>query len=188
MSLNSISAKFYNVFFHFSIEKCINRKLFDSHITEKIYEIMKQAIEMTKEYNNSITAIITDNFEILTTAISHDNHPIKHAIILAVDQISALQGGGMWTTQIHDDENAKTECKLKPLQYLCTSFDIFVTQEPCIMCSMALVHSRFKRIFFLDSFDIKCDYCCDKSLTELQIHTLKNLNHHYEAWKIVMQT
>lgn len=33
--------------------------------------------------------------------------------------------------------------------YLLTSLTLFTTHEPCIMCSMALLHSRVKEVFYL---------------------------------------
>ncbi|EAR88439.2 cytidine and deoxycytidylate deaminase zinc-binding region protein (macronuclear) [Tetrahymena thermophila SB210] len=32
--------------------------------------------------------------------------------------------------------------------YYCTGLDIFIVQEPCIMCSMALIHSRVRRVYY----------------------------------------
>lgn len=62
--------------------------------------------------------------------------------------------------------------------YLCTGYDVYLLREPCVMCSMALVHSRARRIFFHET----TDKGAISTLTK--IHTAKALNHHYEVFHV----
>ncbi|EDV36402.1 uncharacterized protein Dana_GF11973 [Drosophila ananassae] len=61
--------------------------------------------------------------------------------------------------------------------YLCTGYDVYLLQEPCLMCSMALVHSRAKRVFFLRPSDNGA------LATRFQLHSVKELNHHFEVFQ-----
>ncbi|XP_064541438.1 probable inactive tRNA-specific adenosine deaminase-like protein 3 [Drosophila montana] len=74
-----------------------------------------------------------------------------------------------------DDQHADNLTKYGP--YLCTGYDVYLLREPCLMCAMALVHSRVKRIFFLEQSDNGA------LATSFQLHSVKELNHHYEVFQ-----
>ncbi|XP_062225148.1 tRNA-specific adenosine deaminase TAD3 [Phragmites australis] len=63
--------------------------------------------------------------------------------------------------------------------YLCTGFDIYLVWEPCTMCAMALVHQRFKRVF----------YAFPNPITGAlggvyRLHGERSLNHRYSVFRI----
>jgi tRNA-specific adenosine deaminase 3 len=63
--------------------------------------------------------------------------------------------------------------------YLCTGYEVYLTREPCMMCAMALIHSRVKRVFFGQRTE-KGALC-----SVAKLHTTKDLNHRYEAFEII---
>jgi tRNA-specific adenosine deaminase 3 len=83
----------------------------------------------------------------------------------------SVSGGG------HSSQSQSASAINRKEPYLCTGLDCYLWQEPCIMCAMALVHSRIRRII----------YCIpDKEAGVLggsyRLHSLSQLNHHYEVF------
>ncbi|XP_031639743.1 probable inactive tRNA-specific adenosine deaminase-like protein 3 [Contarinia nasturtii] len=74
------------------------------------------------------------------------------------------------------DVNGDNLSKYGP--YLCTGYDVYLWREPCLMCSMALTHSRIRTIFFHETQSTG-SLC---TLTKLQ--SVKALNHHFQVFRI----
>ncbi|XP_049542158.1 probable inactive tRNA-specific adenosine deaminase-like protein 3 [Anopheles darlingi] len=89
-----------------------------------------------------------------------------------------IRNGG--TTALARDESGDSDNLIKYGPYLCTGYDVYLTHEPCIMCAMALTHSRVRRVFY---HHLNAHVGALGSLVKL--HTIKELNHRYEAFRIL---
>lgn len=136
-------------------------------------------------------------------------NPVMHCPMVLIDHVARTQGSGVWSYDyvFHSDfhgvpeelfekmlnkykslafgaEKTVSDCddsdnlsKYGP--YLCTGYDIYLSKEPCLMCSMALVHSRAKRIFFC-----KQNTANGALMSKIKLHTINELNHHFEVFWI----
>lgn len=128
----------------------------------------------------------------------------RHTVMTAIDNVALTQNGGAFNKPTQDlitpDRNYNgfvtqtCHTNLKSMfpetlfgarnfqekssesPYLCTGYDVYATHEPCLMCAMALVHSRVKRIFFGTKTSVGA------LETIFKLHGVKALNHHFEVF------
>ena len=60
--------------------------------------------------------------------------------------------------------------------YLCTGFDAFILDEPCLSCAMALLHGRIARVFCLNR--------SEGVFSKDRFNFNKNINHRYDVYFI----
>ncbi|XP_037645858.1 probable inactive tRNA-specific adenosine deaminase-like protein 3 isoform X1 [Sebastes umbrosus] len=150
----------------------------------------KAGIELGME---AVGAVVVDPATERIIAVGHDcrgDHPLHHAVMVCIDLVARSQGGGSYsfdrypacqfTSPTSDTVHSVPGAEASSQPYICTGYDLYVTREPCVMCAMALVHSRIGRVFYGTA-------SADGAVgTKYKIHSQKDLNHHFEVYKGVL--
>ncbi|XP_054717317.1 probable inactive tRNA-specific adenosine deaminase-like protein 3 [Uloborus diversus] len=185
-------------------ESILSDKLFSLKEKEDISMFMRKSISAAEHGDEKVGCIIVDPSSLDIVAIAHDcrnSHPLQHAVMVAVDLVAKSQGGGSWkfdSKHIYHapfvkeeyerkiaalkKSNPEKDVKKMCMPYLCTGMDAYITREPCIMCAMALVHSRIRRVFY----GSRTSWGALGSHHNL--HLQQGLNHHYEVWGRVLES
>ncbi|KAM6968141.1 putative inactive tRNA-specific adenosine deaminase-like protein 3 [Aplochiton taeniatus] len=161
-----------------------------------------------REGMKAVGAVIVDPKDDRVVAVGHDcsrgENPLHHAVMVCIDLVAHGQGGGAYcfdkyaACQFKATSSSPTEKAgvlgtpgvsqndVLPVAedcgqpYICTGYDLYVTREPCVMCAMALVHSRIGRVFYGTA-------SADGAFgTKYKIHAEKNLNHRFEVFQGVL--
>ncbi|KAF9519648.1 hypothetical protein BS47DRAFT_1312257 [Hydnum rufescens UP504] len=91
------------------------------------------------------------------------HHPLRHSVMNVIRQVADFQvEQSIVPTPLTSGDSPSRfmaagaapvseplSSATTPLPYLLTNMTLFTSHEPCIMCSMALVHSRLARVFFV---------------------------------------
>ncbi|KAJ2416590.1 tRNA-specific adenosine deaminase subunit tad3 [Coemansia sp. RSA 2530] len=115
------------------------------------------------------------------TSVSQESrsvHPLRHAAMCCIAQVADAelrrQEGTVPAKRPHSPSIADGDAVAG---YLCEGLDVFASREPCVMCTMALVHSRIGRLFFLSPSP------SSGGISRYSMHSYKSLNHHFSAFQ-----
>nr|CAG4650447.1 EOG090X0CJ3 [Sida crystallina] len=119
----------------------------------------------------SIAAVVVDprlQSVVSAACIRNSNHPLKHTVMVAIDLVARAQGGGAWYPASAEGDAQS---------YLCTDYEFYLTDEPCIMCCMALLHSRVQCVFF------NRRAVGGGLVSAVRLHCLPGINHRYQVFE-----
>lgn len=159
------------------LSKTINMSETYAHI-DKLVQLSKEN-EQTCKYENPTIVIFVDPRTNETKSITYDqrtsHNPIKHPVVDAINEISSNELKRRQVEQIHD-RNEKN--------YLCLNYHVYMTHEPCVMCAMALLHSRISRLVYIKP-SLKTGGIGKTSGHHEMIHISCELNWKYEAFQYI---
>ena len=124
-------------------------------------------VERSKSAGPSVVAVAGDaRWENITEARSQGKgNVMAHAVMRVIGMIARQRVTASDTHQTHEtrgnqssyfadkplttfENHIYSQSRLAPGGYLCLDLELYLTHEPCVMCSMAINHSRFGRVVF----------------------------------------
>lgn len=103
-------------------------------------------------------------------------NPLNTPVMLAIQGVSRIERNAASGLGMDSDlfQNG---------QYLCTGYDVYLTQEPSVFESMSLVHSRVRRVIFgVSNME---DGGLGGTGNATSVHCLPGTNHRYRAFRLL---
>jgi tRNA(Arg) A34 adenosine deaminase TadA len=152
------------------------KSLGDEEIKE-MFENMEKLIKKTKEKNCNIknSSLVFDPKEKKIKCITFDNceeknHPLAHTTNESIHEIS-----------LEIRKQKENNLSIYEQQYICTNLHIYLLREPCLMCSMSILHSRFSRVVYCLPYP---SFGGLGGITKL--HCNPSLNHNFHVYRVFL--
>lgn len=141
-----------------ALAKAVGQKTSDDGLGESIGVVI---VDQTKTKPEVIVVAGDCRWEACTEPHTGTGNAMAHAALRAIAMVGKkrLRAGGKDPenldrplfcdnpiTSVEKEYFAKDN--INSTGYLCVDLDIYLTNEPCVMCSMAILHSRFRRCIF----------------------------------------
>ena len=149
-------------------------------------EIRLKYSNMSLNQNQCLIVSPGPQFQLLTSNGSGDFlNPLEHCVMKSLECVATLQ----LEQDLAASKRLKVEnfSELAPTiadalaeclpEYLCTGCFVFCPVEPCVMCGMALVHSRVAAVFFS-----RKDPSFGAFSGKIQLHTTQEINHKFRVF------
>lgn len=123
--------------------------------------------------------VATEKPTVSTTSNVNENQLSEN---IGKKRIHWEDANNLQNNSVDNNNSANIKSNNNGTQYLCTGYDVYTTQEPCIMCSMALVHARVRRVIIGR---------VNKSMgglgSVIKLHCYEAINHHFDVFTGMME-
>ena len=158
-------------------------EVFSSDMVQKFVSCLRQLVPLAKQTGNACAILDSSAVELLTATTSSDT-VLSHCCINAINMVAEKQLKDSSDVQyvhhkrLHLDHGSDP----KPIDYLCNGCTAILVREPCIMCSMALLHSRIACVIYAVSNPTSGGLG-----SKFSVHCEPRLNHHFHVYKGLLE-
>lgn len=153
-------------------------ELYSRFKLEEVNKYMNKVLKMSKETGKVVVLFVDpkqDSIKSFIVDSRTEKDPMKHPIMVAIDDIAKEEVKRRSVSK----ENDKSKNN-----YLCLNYHVYISHEPCVMCSMALVHSRIDQLVYRHPL-IKTGGVGKSSGDHLMIHLSCTLNWKFESYQML---